>query len=133
MGAMQNLNGKLNGKKRYVAGGGITIIGVIYFIIQFILGMNTVVIATEVTVKQQSKIIEQLLKLPERMKGVEVAQQAMKEALDKSEERQEKVNDRQVKVNDTISRKPNVVQNYGLNLLKCHYFLRLFFVLNSYI
>jgi len=84
---------KMNGKKRYVAGG-IGAAVTMPFLISFLFNLNTTVSATATQVEVNTKVIEELTELPERMRGVEVAQMAIKEKLDDSITRQEKVNDK---------------------------------------
>ena len=64
---------KLNGKKKFIAGG---IGGAISlpFLISFLMNMNTTVVATETQVKNNTEVISELKKLPERMTAVEVGQ-----------------------------------------------------------
>ncbi len=92
---MNKLAEKLNGKKRYI--GGVGAIGSYFgirWIVTFLIGFNTILTATATQVEVNTKVIESLIKLPERMRGVEVAQEALKEKVVDGFKIQEKVNDR---------------------------------------
>ena len=67
---LKSLNGKLEGKKKFIAGG-LSTAGVVAWLFVKVWSLNDVVVADNVRLDNQQDIIKELKKLPERMKGVE--------------------------------------------------------------
>ena len=78
---------KINGKKRYIAGG----LGVVLstpFLINFFIGWHTQSVADHVTVEVHTEQIKKLEKLPEQMTAVETNVENIKDDINKIEQSQ---------------------------------------------
>jgi len=68
---MNKFNQAINGKKRYI-GAGAGILGIpAVFLINFLMNMNTQVIATEAEAKTNTKQLEQLEEIPAQMAAIQ--------------------------------------------------------------